>query len=51
MFPKYEIKDANGVVHYTANNSESALAFYYALRNETGYAEAWHNGVCFFKTK
>lgn len=47
----YEIKDAQGNVVYTATRGDIALSLYYTLRNETGYAEAWYNGGCFFKTR
>lgn len=48
---KYEIKNENGEVVYTDTVSDIALSHYYVVRNETGYAEAWYNGECFFKTK
>ena len=47
----YKIKDAKGNVIYTATMSDTALSYYYTVKNETGYAEAWYNGVCFFKTR
>lgn len=47
----YEIKDKNGKVIFTTNDSHSALGYYHTVRNETGYAEAWYKGSCFFKTK
>lgn len=47
----YEIKDSQGNVIYTATTSDTALSYYYTLRNKAGYAEAWYNGKCFFKTK
>lgn len=50
MFSKYEIKNANGEVVYRASDADTALAYYYMLRNATGYAEAWYDGRCFFKT-
>lgn len=47
----YEIKDAQGNVIHTQSNSDMALGCYYAVRNETGYAEIWYNGECIFKTR
>ena len=47
----YEIKDKTGNVIFTARDSGSALGYYYDVRNKTGYAEAWYNGKCVFKTR
>ena len=47
----YEIKNAQGEVVYTTTIGDFALSHYYLVRNETGYAEAWYNGECFFKTR
>lgn len=48
---KYEIKNAQGETVYSTDIGDFALSHYYLVRNETGYAEAWYNGKCFFKTK
>lgn len=48
---KYEIKNAKGETVYSTDRPEFALSHYYLVRNETGYAEAWYNGKCFFKTR
>lgn len=47
----YEIKDINGTVRFICKDSATALSYYYFVRNNDGYAEAWYNGKCFFKTK
>lgn len=47
----YEIKDQNGNVKFQTTDANTALAYYYNVRNESGYAEAWYNGECFFKTR
>lgn len=48
---KYEIKNAQGETVYSTDIPDFALSHYYLVRNETGYAEAWYNGKCFFKTR
>lgn len=48
---KYQIKDISGKVRFEAQDSNTALAYYYTVRNETGYAEAWYKGKCIFKTR
>ena len=47
----YEIKDNAGTVKFTCKDSLSAHGYYCFVRNQTGYAEVWHNGKCIFKTK